>query len=305
LGEGSVFTVDLRFPNAPESAHSQPAFALENQPEAGAAEEVGLQNSLTEEENFQTKVLVVEDNDDLRQFIRENLPGEYLALEAENGIKGWEIALNTLPDLIISDVMMPGMDGITLCHQLKKHPVTAHIPVILLTARADTEDRIEGLLTGADDYITKPFQARELSVRVRNLIEERKRLREYFRREVLVQPVQVQIPSADEKFIQKVMDAVESNLSDPDFDVEALGRAVGLSRVQLYRKLFALTSQPPSDFLRTLRLKRAAGLLSRKAGNISEIAYLTGFREASHFSRCFSQQYGRSPSDFMAHPEPE
>jgi DNA-binding response OmpR family regulator len=249
---------------------------------------------------YQTKVLIVEDNADLRSYIRAGLPRHFQLMEAENGLKGWEAALEGLPDLVITDVMMPELDGLTLCQRLKSHATTLHIPVILLTARAGTEDKIEGLLTGADDYLTKPFHGRELAVRATNLIEERKRLREHFGRQVLLQPAPPKFQSADEVFLERVIKAVEAHLGDPDFDVEGLGGEVGLSRVQLYRKLYALTGQPPSDFIRTLRLRRGAELLASKAGNVSEVAYRVGFKEPSYFSRCFSQAYGCSPSEYRS-----
>jgi DNA-binding response OmpR family regulator len=255
-----------------------------------------------EAEEYQTKILIVEDNADLRKFIRLALPAEYCVLEAEDGEKGWQAALEALPDLIISDVMMPRQDGLTLCQRLKKHFTTAHIPVVLLTARAGMQDKITGLLTGADDYIVKPFHHQELQARVRNLVEDRKRLRELFRREILLQPDSVSPPSADEVFLQKVVGTIEQYLSDQDFDVERLGQEVALSRTQLYRKLFALTGQAPSDFIRTLRLKRAASLLAQKAGTVAEIAYQVGFKEPSYFSRCFAQVYGCPPSQYTPAP---
>jgi DNA-binding response OmpR family regulator len=221
-------------------------------------------------------------------------------LEAEDGEKGWQVALEALPDLIISDVMMPKLDGLTLCQRLKKHFTTAHIPVVLLTARAAPEDKIEGLLTGADDYIVKPFNHQELHIRVGKLVEDRKRLRELFRREILLQPESISLASADEVFLQKVTGTVEQFLADQDFDVERLGQEVGMSRTQLYRKLFALTGQAPSDFIRTLRLKRAAALLTQKVGNVAEVAYRVGFKEPSYFSRCFTQAYGCPPSQYAS-----
>jgi AraC-like DNA-binding protein len=174
--------------------------------------------------------------------------------------------------------------------------------VVLLTARAGMQDKITGLLTGADDYIVKPFHHQELQARVRNLVEDRKRLRELFRREILLQPDSVSPPSADEVFLQKVVGTIEQYLSDQDFDVERLGQEVALSRTQLYRKLFALTGQAPSDFIRTLRLKRAASLLAQKAGTVAEIAYQVGFKEPSYFSRCFAQVYGCPPSQYTPAP---
>jgi DNA-binding response OmpR family regulator len=249
-------------------------------------------------EAYQTKVLVVEDNADLRRYISQKLSVEYAVLEAENGAAGWRIALETLPDLVVSDVMMPEVDGLTLCQRLKQHATTAHIPVVLLTARAETEDKIGGLLTGADDYLTKPFHVQELLVRAHNLIEARKRLRELFHRQLLLQPQAVQVASADDVFLKRVIDTIEKQLDDDQFGLEELCREVGLSRTQLYRKLFALTNQAPSDFIRTLRLRRAANLLGQGAGNVSEVAYKVGFRDASTFSKAFVKEYGCPPSEY-------
>jgi len=294
-GAGTTFRVHLVLPRAvpaPEdrvTARPAPADGYGAEVPNGTA----AANPL-----YQTKILIVEDNPDLRRYIGAGLSKQYQILEADNGARGWEIALQALPDLVISDVMMPEVDGLTLCQRLKGHATTLHIPVILLTARAATEDKIAGLLTGADDYLTKPFHARELAARAGNLIEERKRLREHFGRQLLLQPTPAKIQSADEVFLERVIRAVEDHLSEPGFDVEGLGQEVGLSRVQLYRKLYALTGQPPSDFIRTLRLRRAATLLAQRAGNVSEVAYRVGFKEASYFSRCFSQMYGCPPSEY-------
>ncbi|MBD0261077.1 MAG: response regulator, partial [Cytophagales bacterium] len=311
-GKGSRFQVTLDLPVAepppgdapdgPVGVESQRQLEVEHQREEALPEAPPVAG---EAEEYQTRILIIEDNADLRQFIRLALPKEYGVLEAEDGEQGWQMATESLPDLIISDVMMPKQDGVTLCQRLKKHFSTAHIPVVLLTARAAMQDKIAGLLTGADDYIVKPFHHQELHVRVRNLVEDRKRLRELFRRELLVQPDPVRVAStasADEVFLQKVVGTVEHYLSDQDFDVERLGQEVALSRTQLYRKLFALTGQAPSDFIRTLRLKRAAALLARKAGTVSEIAYQVGFREPSYFSRCFTQVYGCPPSQYSPAP---
>jgi len=298
VGTGTTFTVALALPlAAPDAvAGPEPAPYPEEAAAAGPPDSVADNGAAP----YQTKVLIVEDNADLRSYIRAGLPRHFQLLEAENGLKGWEAALEGLPDLVITDVMMPELDGLTLCQRLKSHAATLHIPVILLTARAGTEDKIEGLLTGADDYLTKPFHGRELAVRATNLIEERKRLREHFGRQVLLHPAPPKFQSADEVFLERVIKAVEAHLGDPDFDVEGLGGEVGLSRVQLYRKLYALTGQPPSDFIRTLRLRRGAELLASKAGNVSEVAYRVGFKEPSYFSRCFSQAYGCSPSEYRS-----
>jgi DNA-binding response OmpR family regulator len=203
-----------------------------------------------------------------------------------------------IPDLVISDLMMPKMDGVELCTQLKTLEATSHIPLILLTAKANIESKLAGLETGADDYVTKPFHAGELLVRVKNLIEGRKKLREHYGRELNLLPAGVS--SVDEKFIQKVLTIVAANVSDAGFDVEVFGREIGMSRMQLHRKLTALTNQSPGEFIRTFRLKRAAMLLSQNCGNISEIAFSVGFSSLTYFTKCFRDQYGQTPSDYLA-----
>ncbi|CAN5392749.1 two-component regulator propeller domain-containing protein [soil metagenome] len=248
----------------------------------------------------QTVVLVIEDNDDLRHFIKDNLPEDYAAFEAEDGITGWNRALELVPDLIISDVMMPGIDGVSLCQKLKTDERTSHIAVILLTAKADTESKMAGLETGADDYITKPFKLEELQLRVHNQVEYRRRLRERFSRSLTLQPVEVAVNSVDEKFLQNVMKVLEEHLADPAFDLEMFSRETGMSRVHLHRKLKALTDHSPGDLIRTHRLKRAASLLEQQSGNISEVAYKVGFNSLTYFAKCFKNYYGQTPSEYMA-----
>jgi len=177
---------------------------------------------------------------------------------------------------------------------------TSHIPVILLTARASGDNKVEGLEIGADDYLTKPFDVRELQVRVKNLIEGRRRLRERFSHEITLQPKDVAITSMDEQFLQRAMDIVEKHIADPEFTTETLAWEVGLSRMQLNRKLQALTDQPSRGFIRMLRLKRAAQLLQQSAGTVTEIAYDVGFNSLSHFAKAFREQFGQSPSEYAA-----
>lgn len=242
-------------------------------------------------------ILIVEDSEDLRNYIRKHLEGNYEIIETENGKKGLEKTITTIPDLVISDWMMPEMDGITLCHRLKTDERTSHIPVILLTALAGDEAKFRGLETGADDYLTKPFDNRELQIRIRNLIESRRQLRERFSRELYLGPKKVPVSSMDEKFLEKVMQAVETYMGDPDFSMEKFGQEVSLSRMQLHRKLKALTGESPGDFLRTMRLQRARRLLESKAGNVSEIAYEVGFNNLSYFSKCYREQFGIAPNE--------
>ena len=251
-------------------------------------------------------ILIVEDNPDMRTYLKEGLKVRYQILEAEDGGQGLKKAVQSTPDLIISDVMMPNMSGYEMCRQLKNDERTSHIPVILLTAKADAESKITGLETGADDYLAKPFNARELRVRVKNLIELRRKLWQKFRRGGTFAADDSALSSLDARFLQRAMSLVETHLDDPDFSTEAFGKEIGLSRTQLHRKLRALTGQSTHEFIRTLRLKRAAQLLVHHSGNISEIAYQVGFNSPSHFTRAFREMFGKPPSAYAAqHKESE
>jgi len=248
-----------------------------------------------------TTVLVADDNADVRAYVCGHLGASYRVVEAADGKEALATARRELPDLIISDVMMPELDGYTLCRTLKQDPELDYIPVILLTAKALPEDKIEGLQEGADDYVTKPFDAKELKVRVDNLIATRRRLRERFSgRVVALHPRDVEVTSSDEAFLEQVRAAVEAHMADEDFSVEQLSAEVGLDRSHLYRRLRALVGQTPTETIRSMRLERAAHLLAGRAGLVSEVAYGVGFKSVSHFSKCFREQYGVTPSAYMA-----
>jgi len=191
---------------------------------------------------------------------------------------------------------MPVMDGFELCKKLKSDQRTSHIPVILLTAKADIDSKIEGLEFGADDYISKPFEALELQVRAKNLITQRNMLREKFTRMIEIKPSEVTASSMDEKFLKHLLKVFEDHISEPDFSTEQFAREVGMSRMHLNRKLQALTNYSTHEFIRTLRLKRAAQLLTKTAGSVSEIAYSLGFNSPSHFTYAFRKQFGQPPS---------
>jgi signal transduction histidine kinase/DNA-binding response OmpR family regulator/ligand-binding sensor domain-containing protein len=245
-----------------------------------------------------TQILVVEDNEDVRKYIVDSLSEEHQIAEAENGVEGKRIAEELNPDLIISDIMMPKMDGNELTRLLKNNESTSHIPIILLTAKSEQESKIEGLETGADDYLTKPFDTRELLVRIKNLIEQRKKLQEKFRREITVNPKDITVTSIDEQLLQRAINAVENNISDPDFDTTKMAREVGVSRMLLHTKIKALTGQSTGEFIRTLRLKRAAQLLQQGSGNVTQVAYDVGFQNLSYFAKTFRKQFGKSPSHY-------
>ena len=254
----------------------------------------------TDRRHGKANVLVVEDNRDLRFYIRDLLSNDYNIRQARNGQEGFAVAAEKTPDLIISDVMMPEMDGYELCERIKTDERTSHIPVILLTARADESDKLTGLETGADDYIIKPFSVRELRVRARNLIEQRKKLREKFRSKLDVNPGEVTVTSMDQQFLKRAIDIVEEHLTTPDFSIEILAQKIGLSRMHLFRKIKALTDLSASQFVLVIRLKRAAQLLAEKAGTVTEIAYQVGFDNPSYFSACFRKQFGVRPSQYFS-----
>jgi signal transduction histidine kinase/ligand-binding sensor domain-containing protein/DNA-binding response OmpR family regulator len=242
-------------------------------------------------------VLVVEDNADLRNYIREFLGRDFAVHEAEDGKEGYDLAIEMVPDIVLSDLMMPKMDGMELCRALKQDVRTSHVPVILLTARAGTESKIVGLETGADDYVTKPFDSKELIARVRNLIEQRRTLRAKFSAGVLLKPGEVAVTSLDDALLKKIMDVVEKNLGDEDFGVDELASEACLSRRHLGRKLHALTNLTPAEFVQYMRLQRARELLEKNAGSVTDIAFQVGFRNPTYFSVCFHARFGVTPSE--------
>ncbi len=244
-------------------------------------------------------VLLVEDNADMRHFIKEQLVNDYRILEALHGEAGLSMAITHTPELIITDLMMPKMDGIELCKQLKTNLSTSHIPIIMLTAKAGIANKIEGLETGADDYLTKPFDVGELSVRVKNLVEQRQKLREFFtHRNETIDPKKITVTSLDQKFLEQVLSLLEEKFSTPDFGVPQMQEALAMSKTQLHRKLKALTNEAPGELLRNFRLKRAAQLLSQEADSVTQIAYAVGFNNLSYFAKCFKELYGTSPSSY-------
>ncbi len=244
-------------------------------------------------------ILLVEDNNDMSHFIKEQLVRFYKVEEAFDGTTGLKKAVLNPPDLIITDLMMPRMDGIELCKELKTDIHTSHIPVIMLTAKAGMNNKLEGLETGADDYLTKPFNSRELLVRTRNLIQQRQNLRELFsNKEVSIDPKKVTVNSIDEKFLEQVLALLEANYPDSDFGVPQMQDSLAMSKTQLHRKLKALTNEAPGELLRNFRLKRAAQLLSQKADSVTQIAYRVGFNNLSYFAKCFKELYGVAPSTY-------
>ncbi|MFZ0455478.1 MAG: ATP-binding protein [Ignavibacteriaceae bacterium] len=299
LNEGTKFIIEI-----PQQEEIYRKFFVKSKPEVEIKPKTTGNNFVEnekKEDEIQTdaqRILIVEDNNDLLSFIKENINKQYAVYESSNGKEGLEKAFEIIPDLIISDIKMPEMDGIELCKKIKADERTSHIPFILLTARSTLENKMEGLETGADDYITKPFKIQELQIRVNNLIEQRKKLREQFRKEFLLEPKDIKVTSADEKFLNRILEILEQNYVNENFSSDEFSKKAGLSRMQLHRKLHALTDQSTSEFIRNFRLKRALKLLSAKKGNISEIAFEVGFSNPSYFTECFKGLYGFSPSEY-------
>lgn len=245
-------------------------------------------------------VLVVEDNADLQDFIASTLQTKFKVEVANDGADGLKKALEQVPDCIISDIMMPVMDGIEFARRIKAEPATSHVPVVLLTAKAGTASKIEGLQTGADDYLVKPFDATELITRIQNLVDQRQQLREKYSSQVItLQPEEMAANSIDKEFIDLVRNHLESNIDNDLFGVSELADAVHLSRSQLHRKLKSLTGFAPNELIRNFRLERAMQLLQQQAGSVAEIAFNTGFNTAAYFSKCFLDRYGYSPTSVL------
>jgi signal transduction histidine kinase/AraC-like DNA-binding protein len=292
-GKGSSFTVCL------------PLTALKS-PVAGELTETAGIDGVTVEEvehapdekRKKPLVLIVEDNEDFRFYLKDNLKSQYSIIEAKNGRIGLERAISSMPDLIVSDIMMPEMDGIELCKRIRKDERTSHIPLVMLTARTSEEQKIEGFACGANDYVTKPFNFEILQSRIKNLVAHREVIQKNFQKHVDIRTANVEITSLDEKLISKAIRIVEENMGEPDFSVEKFSRELGMSRVHLYKKLLALTGKSPIEFIRTIRLQRAAQLLEKSQLSVSEIAYQVGFNNPKYFSKYFKDYFNMLPSAY-------
>jgi signal transduction histidine kinase/ligand-binding sensor domain-containing protein/DNA-binding response OmpR family regulator len=302
IGEGTTFSLYLpiakkaydiqwiRETLIPHETSAIPLVNLVQNTENQEFKELNLDSSI---------LLIAEDNEDLRNYIKEIFMDKFQILEAENGQEALKLAQENIPDLIISDWMMPIMTGVELCESVKTNPKISHIPIIILTSKSSNESKQIGLETGADDYITKPFNANLLEVRVKNILENRKKLRELFGKSAQVKYKEIALNSSDEHFLIRVVKIVEQNLDNLNLDISFLEDELKMSNMQLYRKLKSLTNLSGNEFIKNVRLKKAVQLLESENFSVSEIAYKVGFNDPSYFTRMFKKEFGKTPSEYL------
>ncbi|MCB0469594.1 MAG: response regulator, partial [Flavobacteriaceae bacterium] len=254
-----------------------------------------LKNGSVRSENT---ILIVEDSEEILQYIVSLFQDSYTIHTARNGEKGLKEVENKLPDLVLSDIMMPIKDGMELCHQIKTNRLTSHIPVVLLTAKVGEENEIQGYKTGADAYVTKPFSSEKLKLIVDQLIQTRKKLKEHYSKTFSIHP-ELAITSTENDFLKKLQEVLEKHITDASFTSEKFSKLMFMSRSQLHRKLEAIVGMSTSEFIRSQRLKMAADLLTKSDSSMAEIAYQVGFNTASYFNKCFKDVYGCTPSEYL------
>jgi YesN/AraC family two-component response regulator len=253
-------------------------------------------NSIEKEKQI---LLIVDDHTELRKFVAEIFESKFQVMEASKGEDALDMALTYLPDVVITDWMMPGMSGVSLCKAIRKNSKTSHIPLVILTSKSSQESQIEGMQSGADDFISKPFHADILELRVAKLLEAKERMRKSWQDSILNQDLQ-EVPVFEDEFLSKATQVVIEHLDEADFDVEHLEQALDMSKMQLYRKLKMLTSLAGNEFIRSIRLQQARILLEKGSLNVSEVAYQVGFNDPAYFTRAFKKQYGFAPKTFIS-----
>ncbi len=306
LGKGSAFIIEM--------PTEQQGNVMETTPEvkewiddasqyiSGENKQQGKVDQLISDEEKPT-LLIIDDNNDIRQYERTLLQNQYFVIEASDGKEGLEKAVNEVPDLVVCDIMMPIMDGLQFCHELKTNTATCHIPVIMLTAKNLEEQRVEGYENGADSYITKPFHGKVLKARIENLLKQRQRLSEALRKDGACETLDTseesiqQLADPDKRFVKQLHDIIRDHIGESDFGVEEVAAEIGLSRVQLYRKVKAMTGSTVVDLMRKARLARARHMLTTTHASISEVAYAVGFSSPGYFSRCFKEEFGEQPGE--------
>src|SRR6202012_2096017 len=301
FNQGSCFTILLPVQQLDSSLFIDTSVVLEHDqdysPDNRAQKIAANSNNLNRDAKKHT-VLLVEDNDDFRFYIKDNLKDSFNIIEAENGKKGWQKALAMHPNIVVSDISMPEMNGIDLCLKIKGDSRTTHIPVILLTALIGEEQQLKGLETGATDYMTKPFNFEILLSKIKNILVQQEHMRKTYQKQVEVKPADVAIESPDEVFLQKLLRLIEENIGNANFSVEELSGEMFMSRYTLYKKILALTGKTPNEFIRHMRLKRAAQLLENGYLTVSQICYKVGFKSQKYFVKAFKSEFNVSPSSY-------
>ena len=306
IGIGSCFIVKLPLGSEhllPEEIAKYSEFKNKPEEEITKLQQTPVQKFEKQDQRNLKSVLVVDDNQDIRALVKNGLQNKYRVLESHTGKHALKTVLQELPVLVISDVLMPEMDGIEFCHQLKSNARTKHIPIILLTALNSVEHRIEGIESGADAYIPKPFKMKLLSITVDKLIESRESMRLRFQTEEQLTPKEIILDSEDKKFLDKIMEHLEVHMGNENYWIEQLVSDMHTSRSTFFRRLKKLTGQPPNDFIRMIRLQRAAQLLKQGELSIAEVSYKVGFNDPNYFGKCFRKQFGVAPSKYLVNSE--
>ena len=267
--------------------------------------DVDKKEQKTQAANGDRKILIIEDNPDIRNYLRDSLSEEFVILEADNGKTGLDVCIEKDPDIVISDVMMPVMDGFEFCEKVKSDERTNHIPIILLTAKDTREDQIKGYEFGADDYVSKPFNFNVLLARINNILVSRSRFQEKFKKTMEIDPSDSEITSIDQRFLNRLIGIIEENISDPEFTVEKLAREYGIGQMILNKKLKAILNKTARAFIRTIRLKRAAQLLRKGRYSIADVTYEVGFNDLKYFRDCFKKEFSVTPSEYLSNSQSE
>lgn len=310
VGKGTTFTIKLpkekhAYTNIPEITCkdlNESDFHVRSSESDSLAISINdeiVDESLTKTNTDTPVLLVVDDNKDIRTFIKQSLKDQYTIYTAEDGEKAVELLNNVSPKIVITDVMMPVMDGIALCKHIKSKKETSHIPVVMLTAKLSQENEIAGLKTGADAYIRKPFDIELLELKLNNILKHREKLRSKFNLDITLQPKEITVTSVDERFLNQAIEIVEKHMMNTDFNVEMLVKEMGYSRTNLYKKFKEITGLSSSEFIRNIRLKRAVQLFEQSDLSVKEIMYMTGFNTSSYFAKCFKKQFGVKPSEYV------
>ena len=302
VGKGSEFTITL--PKRVAGDNFQPAEETYTMndflDESSAVTDISTENKVSkitsDRQEDKPRVLVIDDNADIRAYATALLGDEYDVMEASDGSEGLKKAVREVPDVVVCDVMMSGMDGLECCKHLKSDSLTCHIPVILLTAKTLDEHRAEGYAYGADAYLTKPFNGNVLKARIKNLITNRKLMKIVFGNDAQQEPMEAVVQSAESQFVEKFRTIIQGNLGNSDLNVETISHEMGISRAQLYRKIKSITGISPNDIIREARMKRADRLLETTDKSVSEIAYEVGFSSPSYFTKCYREFFGRTPN---------